>query len=477
MFNYITSKLKIALIALMAVGLVAGCGAGGSGSSIYVSMVPKVSVCPVGLNVALNNHLTSESSAKLAASGVFSDNNSVLRLSYDNDGHSLMYYLLDSTHKSFRKQGGLHRAMVMLWRDDSGSSVSSNNDLQHRYVVGYVYLDDENELAKHIPAFVPFYLNPITGRVGKVFAGHNSSVWDSELSAKDKGKLNKYYGDINVPVHDMDKLINFSWMLTPDGSDVTNRIHSVLDNYAYDMRTFSNEYAKLFVYDKAAAGWALNLESLHDLKLGKFAGNIAVDLEGIPSNEFASYHYLQSLGNRLHVIQNIFGAGGYLTAVSYARDSAQDALDSLKISNLGITDTCLEAVIRTVSLDGIEGKATPVKFIDLGQNNLTKEGIAVLLDYLSKEDDGNRVRGLSVVNINVSGNNLTLDDIASLHDQYPIVGDWFSDIDLEFAELSNENLDYERVHGLGAAYSDLMSSDWYIVDLGLLLLPTHVKIK
>ena len=72
MLNYITSKLKIALVSLLAVGLVAGCGGGGGGGGggASAAAVAKGPTCPWHIELTVQDLMSEEKATEFAASTI-----------------------------------------------------------------------------------------------------------------------------------------------------------------------------------------------------------------------------------------------------------------------------------------------------------------------------------------------------------------------------------------------------------------------
>ena len=91
---------------------------------------------------------------------------------------------------------------------------------------------------------------------------------------------------------------------------------------------------------------------------------------------------------------------------------------SINLESIGMGDQCFALVVDTISLDGEVGDK--VAQLNLANNSLTIEGLRYVLTHLDKRDtNGDRIHGLGVSVIDVSGNQITNDEIEALKEEFP----------------------------------------------------------
>lgn len=144
-------------------------------------------------------------------------------------------------------------------------------------------------------------------------------------------------------------------------------------------------------------------------------------------------------GNWLKAVEQYQGNIPYendqeIEYIAVVLSSAVDAFDmaeimlkglssgSISLNGYGIDDACMALITDTVDFDIMGGAVTS---LDLRNNELGPDGLRAILNHFDKRDaNGNRMHGLSISSIDISGNQkITRQDVNNLIEEFPNILD------------------------------------------------------
>ncbi len=395
-------QLKLGLVTLASTGIIAACGGSSGGSSSGSVSVQNTSTCPVGLGLVLKKQLTKEAEQRLAA-GASTTSNGVDVLKRISKP-----YKFDENHALYQETIGkdskkLYRAVAAVeidTYDDSGNAMKTN-------AMGFVYVDSEGKVSENIPLFVPFSNydvdkeGEVTEAVVPVFRwnAYNSNT-DSIMNGDQVSTIQKYYGDLFIDWIVYKKKYESIWKLFEeedlDDSIADTRVDSLIPS---DFR------ADVVKVRAVAEKWTIAGNYL--------LGEIGFELKDSADETLEGTLLEDSFGDFAEAVDFSDEIDEILSMVDIFESLVTGLQDGvLDLRDLGVNDACLKLVIDNVDLDGDVGAA--ISKLDLRDNAITISGLRNVLRHLDMRDkDGNRIHGLGIGSIDISGNNINnteLDD-------------------------------------------------------------------